>query len=176
MPLTLSDIASIIGMVTGISGFTLSIVNYLRDRAKLWVTVSPNMHTINVPEYDPNKTYMVTKVVNIGRRPVYVSMVAGLTSEGKSFLINDALRNPQKISEGDAPAQFLLDQAFLDDYRQTWPGIYLIVQTADGHQYGRFLDRKPEGFAGISRWRIRLLRLRTVWRHPWAMKWRHRPS
>ena len=37
IPLTLNDIATIIGIVFGVSGFTLAILNYLRDNPKVVV-------------------------------------------------------------------------------------------------------------------------------------------
>src|SRR5262249_15048610 len=152
---------------------TVSIINSLLDRAKIWVTVSPNMGTMDVPGYDPDKTYVAIKVVNVGRRPVYISQISGLVPDGRQFLVTAVYHNPQKINAGDPPAHFLLDQSYLHKFRAMWPGIYFIVTTANARQFRRFLDKNPEGYPNVGR---KLLRLRTAWRHPWAMKWRHRHS
>jgi hypothetical protein len=170
--MTLSEmvalIASFVGMGTGIAGLTLSIINFRQDRPKLWVTVKPNMRALNAKDYDSTKDYMVIELVNIGRRPAYLSMVAGLVPDGRNFLVNDAIRKPQKIGEGDPPAQFLVDQSDLNAYREKWPGVYILARTADGRQYGRFINEKPKGFPDVT-WKFPL-RLQNRWRHRWSRK------
>ena len=45
--ITLTDLAAIIGMVLGTAGFVTSLLNYLRDRPKVKVTLKWDMKSIS---------------------------------------------------------------------------------------------------------------------------------
>src|ERR1700754_3337432 len=105
-------VGQIVSLVTGILGSLLgavalgvSIMTYLRDKPKLRVTLKWDM-TENLRG---TKVGLV-RVANVGRRPVFLSIVAleidPKTKHRHSHLIlNDSIAGT-KLSEGDKPAGF----------------------------------------------------------------------
>jgi hypothetical protein len=73
----LSVTASILGMVFGTAGLVLGVLNYLRDRAKVKVTLRWKMQNVQTGE-----TRGLIRVTNVGRRPVFISLVGSRTAEG----------------------------------------------------------------------------------------------
>ncbi|MHC4197301.1 MAG: hypothetical protein ACYSRP_05225 [Planctomycetota bacterium] len=62
------------------------IWNIVRDKAKITIKCRHDMKPFGVLAtiYDPNKTYLSTKIINKGRRPVKISQ-AGLKSKGTTY-------------------------------------------------------------------------------------------
>jgi len=69
-------ITAICGVIFGFGGLLLSILNYFRDRPKLVVTLQWDMALTDNPTYDSEKPWGLVRVTNIGRRPVYLGIVA----------------------------------------------------------------------------------------------------
>jgi hypothetical protein len=62
--ITLSELAAVIGMVLGTAGFVMGLMNYLRDKPRIKVSVNWNMVEVRT---DVKKGMVV--VANVGRRP-----------------------------------------------------------------------------------------------------------
>ena len=80
--INLQTIAILVGVITGPAALILSVLNFLRDRAVLHVGISINMIVKNVAQYSEDKTYVVVEVINIGRRPAFISTVTLLFPDG----------------------------------------------------------------------------------------------
>src|SRR6266702_6469595 len=67
-------IISVVGGMIGSAGLTLSIINYLRDRPVVKVSLQWDMSIKPTPfesRYDHRKPWGLIRVTNIGRRPTY---------------------------------------------------------------------------------------------------------
>lgn len=71
MNVTLSNLAAITGMVLGTAGFVMSWMNYLRDRPQVRVSLQWEMTNSQTREL-----MGLVRVANVGRRPVFISVVA----------------------------------------------------------------------------------------------------
>ena len=60
----------------GTAGLVLGILNYLRDRPNVAVTLQWDMSVTENPVIDPRKKWGVISVTSVGRRPVYIVSVA----------------------------------------------------------------------------------------------------
>jgi len=129
-----------------VSTLSLAASLYLgwRDRARIRISISPNMMVRNVPQYDPNKTYIDITVRNRGRRPVKIQTVYLKLYRTKGLaLINDSIhQHVQRVLSEDNPrTNFLIDQSQFD------PSLIESGKTHIGyHRRGSFLRRF------ISRW------------------------
>jgi hypothetical protein len=169
--MTPTETTAIIGAVTGPLGLLLSILSYTRDRARLWISMTPDMKTQNAPQYDPAKKYLVVTVSNTGRRPEYVDMVALLQPDGASGIINDMFFNPNEVHEGRAPAKYLVDQSSISEFASQWAGISALVRTSSGRQYrSKYLQKPPKGCIPASWFERFLLRTKTRLKHRWAFQ------
>lgn len=165
------SIGALIGAVTGPAGLIVSLLTYLRDRPRLWVSMMPDMKVQNSPTYDSTKRYLVVTVSNIGRRPEYVEVVALLQPDGTSGTIADVFFNPNEVYEGKAPAKYLIDQSSISGFSSHWPGVAVLVRTSSGRQYrARYLQQAPKDCDILPWYQRFLLRRRTRVKHPWAFR------
>jgi len=95
----------------------VSAYKVMRDRAKLSIEVKPNMKVFPArPEYDPDKTYIMVRVVNAGRRTVTLTHVwfEPKKKGAQNFFLEECLkRGPQELSEGKW-ATYALEQEAID--------------------------------------------------------------
>jgi hypothetical protein len=93
--LTLTDEAALLGMILGSAGFAMSLMNYLRDRPKVRVTLTWDMTKDGIHNIG------VVRVTNTGRRPIYISIVALRVPKGAyPYLVLKESIPGQKLSEG----------------------------------------------------------------------------
>jgi hypothetical protein len=128
----INDIATVIGLVTGVSGFTLGLLNYLRDKPRVKVELSWEMTTT-----DTQEKVGVIRVANVGRRPVFLSHVALKIPKGygESYLILRDGINGRKLSEGDAPISFPVTYDNMEKYSKVWSDILAQVNDSAGKVY-----------------------------------------
>lgn len=146
-PVTITDITAIIGVIFGLSGLILGIINYIRDRTNIAVTLKWDMKSFGDTGLDETKNWGVVTVTNSGRRPVYISHIAlKLPRKYKDYshlLLRDGIAG-QKLTEGDAPATFMIDQNGLDKYGKDWKKIRAEVSMSTGKKkLSRRVIRKP---------------------------------
>lgn len=137
MTITVTDIVSVVGLVTGVSGFILGIFNYLRDQHKIEVSLQWDLMVTQDPHYDSSKLWGLVRVTNIGRRPTYISHVALRISEGKSFsylVLMDGLQG-KKLSEGDPSAAFPIEQDIMRKHADKWDKIVAQVSDSSGKEW-----------------------------------------
>ncbi|MGB7060994.1 MAG: hypothetical protein WBF13_01410 [Candidatus Zixiibacteriota bacterium] len=122
MNLTLNDIATILGILLATAGFTLGIINHRRDRAKVTINVLWDMTMADNRVYDPGKKWGVITVANVGRRPIYLSHASLRVPRGYGvdyLVLADSVAG-KKLSEGDPPLTFPVDQTQLEKYAKDW--------------------------------------------------------
>jgi hypothetical protein len=112
--LEIRDLAALVGMVTGIAGFTLSIINYRREEPSLNIKLSWN--DFHYTDDFLDKTKYVTKVTiaNSGRRSVYISDVKIIIPEKyntdyKTITLSQRVTGV-KLDEGESPELFEIGQ------------------------------------------------------------------
>ncbi len=128
----ISMTAAILGMILGTAGFSISMMNYLRDRPKIRLTLKwdmKNMQTMQVCG--------LVKVTNTGRRPVFISVVALDLPKGfkNSNLLLNASVGGAKLSEGDKPIAHIIDHTDLAQYSSQWQKIRAYAEDSTGKHY-----------------------------------------
>ncbi len=73
MVVEVTEITALIGAVVGTAGFVLGVINDLRDRPEVSVSLLWDMTVTDNPRYDPNKEWGPVIARNVGRRLVYIS-------------------------------------------------------------------------------------------------------
>lgn len=132
--MTISEFVGTSGLIFGLAGFVLGVMNYLRDRAKIVVTLQWDMKGTAGGPYDPNKFYGVVRVTNIGRRAIYVSHASLRLPKGADhpyLLLVDGIPG-EKLSEGDPPPLYAIAQEGLEKYAKDWRKIIAQVSDSTG--------------------------------------------
>jgi len=124
----------------------VSAYNVMRDRAKLRIEVKPNMKVFPArPEYDPDKTYIIVRVVNAGRRTATLTHVwfEPKKKGAQNILLPDCLnRGPQELSEGKW-AIYALEQEAIDLRRFR----RICVSDSTGRTYCKKISRRVREMA-----------------------------
>lgn len=129
--MSIADIVALTGLSFGLIGTTLGVVNFLRDRAKVVVFLQWDMAIIGKPE---DKRFGCITVTNTGRRPVFITHAALRLPKGSEIshlLIKEGLHG-RKLSEGDAPVIFTLEQDGLDKYTAQWAQVIAQISDSTG--------------------------------------------
>ncbi len=152
--MTVSDVLSVIGGITGPFGLAISLLVFFRDRARISVSVSWDMITIPREPTYPGTFGSVT-VVNLGRRPAYVSHIS-IRQEGSHLVRLLPTTVPGKIlEEGSGPYSAIIDEKPLKDGAVPWWLLRVSVSTASGRLYfSPWLERPPDWAASqkAPRW------------------------
>ena len=140
--ITLSELAAVLGMILGTAGFVMGLMNYLRDRPKIKVSVNWHMEEIHTGV----KMGMVF-VTNVGRRPIFISAAVMLMPKGfgehSRFLLAESIPG-KKLSEGDAPVSFKIDNKGMEKYAKVWRKVRVYVEDSAGRKYfAKKLSRVP---------------------------------
>lgn len=133
--LSLSDLAALLAMVLGTAGFAMSLMNYLRDRPRVEVSLKWDM-------VDPltNQKMGVVRVTNVGRRPIYISVVCVRPPKGfENYLVPKQSLQGIKLSEGDAPSTFPVDYNKLAQFSKRWRELRAYAEDSAG---GKYLSKK----------------------------------
>ena len=135
-------------MVLGTAGFSLSIMNYLRDRPRIKVTLQWNMTNSKTGE-----VIGLVRVTNTGRRPIFISAVAIETTEQNTLLLLDESMQGTKLSEGDKPAAYFATHNGMEKYAAHWRKMRAYVEVSTGEKYWSDYpskDTKPPKWAHPS--------------------------
>lgn len=132
-----TEVTALVGAVIGTAGFVLGIVNYLRDRPEVRVTLDWDMAVTDNPRYDPNKRWCVVTAANVGRRPIYISRASLKLPKGydRRYLLIYAGLVGQRLAEGDPPASYVVGQDGLEQYGKDWPKIRAVVFDTAAKEY-----------------------------------------
>lgn len=133
----LTEAIALIGAVTGVAGTVLGIVNYLRDKPKIVVNLQWDCASLNSPRYDPKKLWGIASVSNVGRRPIYIRVANLELPRGYNdthLVINEGIAGT-KLTEGDAPATYVICQDGMEKYKKDWNHIRAAVFDTAGKAY-----------------------------------------
>ena len=124
--------ASILGMIFGTAGLVLGILNYLRDRAKVKVTLRWKMQNLETGE-----TRGLIRVTNVNRRPVFISLVALELPKGfdHTHLVLMKALDGTKLSEGERPLAVWVAYEGLAQYSKVWRKIRAYTEDSTGKKY-----------------------------------------
>jgi hypothetical protein len=132
--MTLTDLVAVCGLVFGLTGAVLGVLNYLRDRVKLDVKLQWDLDVTAGGPYDPNKKWGVIRVTNLGRRTTYISHAALRLPkgyEGTHLVIMDSIQG-EKLSEGDPTKAYMVSQDGLDEFSQVWRKVIAQISDSTG--------------------------------------------
>jgi hypothetical protein len=133
----LTGVVAILGVVFGIAGFVLGVLNYLRDRPKIKINLQWNLQTFG-PGLSQNEPECgLITVTNTGRRPIYISHVCLIlpkTYKSRVALLLDSVSG-QKLSEGDQPARFIIRNDIQNKYTKDLKRIRAQVSDSTGQVY-----------------------------------------
>ena len=135
--MTLAEAVSVIGLVSGIAGFVLGMLNYFRDRHKVAVRLQWDLEITGDARYDPTKKWGAITVTNIGRRSTYVSHVAIRIPKGydhSHLLILGGIQG-KKLTEGDPAEVFVVEQDGMERYAKDWRNIFAQVSDSTGREW-----------------------------------------
>ena len=147
--MSISETTALLGLIFGLIGTTIGVSNYFRDRAKVVVTLRWDMSMI---DDDPENKIGCITVTNTGRRAIFISHVALRLPKGNEFshfLIQGGLKG-QKLSEGDSPAVFPVEQEGLEKYANQWRNIIAQVSDSTGKEWVSKKVKQPPSWSKIA--------------------------
>lgn len=148
--MTLTDFLAVFGLVAGVTGTVLGVMNYWRDRAKLEVSLEWDMEVTPGSGYDHTKKWGVISITNIGRRPIYLRYAALRLPKGYdgTHLVLAAGIAGKTLTEGAPTERYVVTQDGLEIYAKDWRS--LTAQVNDSH--GRAWRSKPLPRNDIPSW------------------------
>lgn len=132
--MSIAETTGLLGLIFGLIGTTIGVFNYLRDQGRLVVLLQWDMAMTGE---DAAKRFGCITVTNTGRRAIFMSHVALRLPKGEEishFLIRDGLKG-QRISEGDPPVVFPVEQDDLETYAGKWQEILAQVSDSTGKEW-----------------------------------------
>ena len=145
--MTVTDAVAVLGLVSGVTGTVLGILNYLPDRARVEVSLRWDLNIVGDPRYDAEKLWGVVNVTNIGRRPVHVSHVAlGLPAgrfDHTHLVINSGISG-KTLAEGAPSDVHVVTQEGMEKYASVWHLIRAQVSDSTGRVWkSNYVSEKP---------------------------------
>lgn len=143
----LTSLTAILGVIFGIAGFVLGVLNYLRDRPKVKITLQWGMEMMGGSIPQGGEGCGVISVTNMGRRPVYVSHVClrlPKVYKNNLLILVDSVPG-RKLVEGDPPAIFIVRNDVQIKYAVDLGRIRAQVSDSTGKIYVSRYPRIPKG-------------------------------
>lgn len=139
--MALTETVAVLGLVSGVAGTVLGIMNFLRDRARVEVSLRWDMKTFGDPQYDEDKFWGVISLTNVGRRPIHVSRVALRLPKNldDSHLLVKSGIGGKTLSEAAPSEIHVVTQEGMAVYADHWDKI--VAQVSDST--GRVWISKP---------------------------------
>ena len=135
----LTTIGSVLGMVLGTAGLTISLLNYLRDRPRVKVTLVWNMVNLQTQQVSG-----LVRVTNTGRRAVFISIAAiEIPNSPTVYVLNDSLAGT-KLGEGDRPAAYFVSHDDMAAHSPHWQKLRAFVEVSTGEKYYSAYPRENE--------------------------------
>jgi hypothetical protein len=126
-------------------------MNFLRDRARVEVSLRWDMKTFGDPQYDEDKLWGVISLTNVGRRPIHVSHVALRLPKGldDSHLLVKSGVSGKTLSEAAPSEIHVVTQEGMAAYADHWDKIVAQVSDSTGRVWSsKPVKKKPSWAAG----------------------------
>jgi hypothetical protein len=119
-------------MLLGTAGFVMSILNYLRDRPKVKITLQWNMQIMGTEE-----SMGLVRITNTGRRSVFISTVALELPKSFEypFLVLQQSMGGTKLGESEKPLVFPVSYESLAAYSKSWQKMRAYAEDSTGKRY-----------------------------------------
>ncbi len=134
--MTVTDVAALLGLISGVTGTVLGVLNFLRDRAAVEVSLQWDMSVTPGTEYDANKKWGVIIVANVGRRPIFVSHVAlripKAAQQNYSHMVLNSGIVGKTLTEGSPVERFVITQDGLTELASHWRDVVAQVSDSSG--------------------------------------------
>ena len=126
------SVAAILGMILGTAGFVMSLMNYLRDQARVRVILLWDMTDTHTLE-----KFGFVRVTNIGRRPVFISCVALELPKGfgHSGLMLMNTIGGKRLAEGEELLNEPINYDSIAKYSSGWKRIRAYAIDSTGKKY-----------------------------------------
>lgn len=140
-------VTALAGVVTGTAGLMIGILNYLRDRPSVVVTLTWDMEPFGGAEasLDAKRAWGVLTVANTGRRPIFVSHASlHVPSKSRYFLIRESVEGA-KLLESDPPKRYMIDQEALGQrFTTEWRRLRgCVVDNTGRHWHSAPINAEP---------------------------------
>jgi hypothetical protein len=148
--MTVTELIAVLGLVSGVTGTVLGVMNFLRDRARVEVALQWDMKSYGDQRYAEDKYWGIVTVTNIGRRPIYVSHVALRLPkgfDGSHLLINEGIRG-KTLTEGSPAEMYVVTQENMEQYASVWDKIVAQVSDSSGRVWKSKRVRTKPSWAG----------------------------
>lgn len=132
--MSVTDTVAVLGLVSGVTGTVLGVMNFLRDRARVEVSLQWDMKSFGDPQYAEDKSWGVVSVTNVGRRTIHVSHVALRLPkgfDGSHLLINSGIGG-KTLAEGSPSEIYVVTQNDMEKYAGAWRKIVAQVSDSGG--------------------------------------------
>jgi len=144
--MTVTDLAALLGIIIGTAGFVLGVLNHLRDRVDINVTLHWDWVAYGTLD-NSDKRWGIITVTNAGRRTAYISHISLIlpkhSKDYSHLLLREGIAG-QKLAEGDPPAFFQIDQDGLEKYSKYWRKIRAEVSVSTGKKvYSKRIKKIP---------------------------------
>lgn len=136
--MTVTEVAALIGALTGPSGLLLAFLVYSRDRAMVEVFAQADMSAFGSMPAVKGATYYVVRITNVGRRGAFVSHTHFAIPKGTvGGVTHVVIGNPQGVTlgEGAPPHYVYINQAGLQAYAHIWWRMRATVHDGAGARY-----------------------------------------
>ena len=141
-----TETIAVLGLISGVTGTVLGVLNFLRDRAKVDVSLHWDMKSFGSPEYDETKNWGIVRVTNIGRRPIHVSHVALCLPKGSDashLLVKSGIAG-KTLTEASPTEIYVVSQDDLQKYASMWDKIVAQVSDSSGREWkSKPIEIKP---------------------------------
>jgi hypothetical protein len=164
-----TGLLAVVGAITGPLGFVLSLLLFFRDRSRVQVGVSWNMITIpRDPTYP--ETFVSVQVVNVGRRPIFVSHIHSVIEGEKTHGLLARSASGVTLTEGSPAFSAIADEVHF--HGKPWWKIRFAAQDAAGRSYFSHWPVYPPDWAkdqAVPRFAIARNRLRNRFKRWFAL-------
>jgi len=97
------------GAVVATAGVALTAYSHWRDSRRLRVVAKADMKIAGgEPEFDPDRTYIIIEVANVGRRPITLRSLPyfALRKGPQGLMIKGPWRPKERLEEGESASMF----------------------------------------------------------------------